>query len=473
MAPAVGAMLPGAVMPDSTPLYRMDTVDDELLKAAQMIERGSFTGDVQGTLAAIISQMQRGITSSITAFPKRENLEAEAKILVPVETPLRNRLARTPGSGTASEWKQITSFGTGFGTQTETTGTTNATDTLEVDNANGFYAGESIDWSKGGTPETHVIVSIDYGTDIITVAASPGITTNTQADNELVIKSSLFQPAGGVATRAFFAETGAPLEKTTVYADRSEGYKFLGELGSVTVFAMASGNTFQNQLAVEKRNRLYSVMLSEENALVNGDDSDVNAPWGDDTTNLAYQGLIPHVRANAPASHLQTSVGALTTGHIDIQLTRQHYQGGRGLFMLMNGQEIISLAKIAMSSANNHRVIVEEQRNTALGVRIAKYIHPVSGEPVEVLWDPFVPSGTIVFGADYLPDGSPAADVSVLPQVHLPELAPNENVQGYVAQELAPSQSAPHVMPFILSVFEVLRVKGSTVFGLSEGVDAA
>jgi hypothetical protein len=473
MAPGIAGIVTGALAAGQ-PLYRAAEFDADLVEAAAAIERGDFAGDQSAVIQQMIAQMQRGITSGMTAFPVREDLEAEAKILVPVETPLRNRLPRTLGEGTASDWKQITSFGTGFGTVTTASGAANAADTLEVDNANGFYPGETIEWDNtgGGGPEQHKIVSINYTTDVITVEASPGITLNAQTDADSVTKVSFFQPGGGTATQAFFKESGAPAEKTTVYADRQEAYKMLGEIGQVTVFAMAAGANFQNQLATEKRNRLYSVMLSEENALVNADDSEVHAPWGDGTSALAFKGLIPEVRDGAPGDHTQLAVGTLTLAHLDTQLTRQHYQGARGCYMLMNGQEINSLAKLAMTSTN-HRVVIESQRDTEIGIRVAKYVHPISGESVQVLWCPFVPAGTIVFGADYLPDGSPAADVRVLPQVNLPSLAPNENIQGYVAQEIAPDKSSPHDLPFIVSVFEVLRVKGHTVFALSEGVDPA
>ena len=472
MRAAIAGAVFGGPLPESRPIFRASALDPELVNAATAIERGTFQGDTQAVLRQIIAEIQRGVTSGMTAFPVRQNLEAEAKILVPVETPFRNRIPRVTGAGTAAEWKQITSFGTGFGTQTLANGGTNAINTLVVDNANGFYAGETIEWNNSGVPENHLIVSVNYTTNVITVASSPGISVDEQTDNDPVTKVSFFQPGGGIASRAFFKESGAPAEKTTVYADRSENYKMLGEIGQVTVFAMAAGANFQNQLVTERRNRLYSVMLSEENAIVNANSSDVNAPWGDDTNNLAYDGLRSEITGGAPADHVQTAVGALTQLHLDSQLTRIHYQGGRNMWMGMSGQEIISLAKLAQTSGS-HRIIIEQGLNTALGVRIAKYVHPISGAPVEVLWCPFIPVGTIIFGADNLPDGSPALEMDVLPQVNLPELAPNDLIQGYVAQEIAPDKSSPHDLPFIISVFEVLKVKGHTVFGISTGVTSA
>ena len=38
-----------------------------------------------------------------------ENLDEKVKYLVPVDTPLRNRLPRKPGKGQHAEWKRMTS----------------------------------------------------------------------------------------------------------------------------------------------------------------------------------------------------------------------------------------------------------------------------------------------------------------------------------------------------------------------------
>jgi hypothetical protein len=84
----------------------------------------------------------------------------------------------------------------------------------------------------------------------------------------------------------------------------------------------------------------------------------------------------------------------------------------------------------------------------------------------------FLAAGTILYCASQLPDGSPALEVDVLPQVQLPELAPNENVQGYVAQEVAPSASSPQLYPFLVSVFSVLKMKSALHFAKSTGVTA-
>ncbi len=63
-------------------------------------------------LQAKVLELQKTVTTSDTAFPVRENLEAEAKLVIPVDTPILNFLPTVPGSGKAAAWKEITGFGT-------------------------------------------------------------------------------------------------------------------------------------------------------------------------------------------------------------------------------------------------------------------------------------------------------------------------------------------------------------------------
>ncbi len=107
-----------------------------------------------------------------------------------------------------------------------------------------------------------------------------------------------------------------------------------------------------------------------------------------------------------------------------------------------------------------------------LGKRVIGYLHPITGQQVDILVSRFMPPGTMLFMAETLPDGSPCADVDVLPQVALPQLAPTENVQGYVAQALAPTTAAPQVYPGIVTVYQVLRLKSALHCAVSTGLTA-
>lgn len=385
--------------------FDLPGLTDESKAALQGLQRGEIVGDINQVLfhlGTTIQGLQRGITSGMTAFPTRENLEAEAKILVPIETPVRNMLPRVPGAGTASQWRQATSLGGGWGT-------------------------------------------------------------------------SLDQPGGVSAIQAFFGESGAPAAHTTVYAAKSVGYKLLGTYGSVTGFAMASGRNFQNQLATEKTNAILNLMLNEEYALISGDSSSTAAPWGDGSTAYAFDGLINLVTTanGTPSGQVQTAVGALTTAHIDAQLRRLYNQGARDQYILMNGQEILSLINLATANGSIIRVsAAATSPEGVMGFHVTGYMHPITGEIVPIKASRFLPAGTIIYGAKRLPNGENAAEVEVLPQVELPELAPNDPIQGYTAQELAPSLSAPQVYPFIASVYEVLKVKSALHFAKSTGVTA-
>lgn len=373
------------------------------------LERTEVVGDLNQIafqLGATLKELQRGISTGVTAFPVRENLEAEAKVLVPLDTPVRNMLPRRMGHGTASAWKQITSLGGGWGT-------------------------------------------------------------------------SLDQPGGLSTIRSFFSETIAgsqsPAEHTTVYADKSASYKLMGTYGSLTGFAMAAGANFQNQMAIEKANAIRNLMLNEEYALIAGDSSSTSAPWGDGTNALAFDGLINLISTanGTPSDNVQgPTVGPLTMSHIDNQLRRLWNEGAQNPWILMNGTEILSLVHLAQAEGSIIRVQATSSADSILGLSVSGIKHPITGEIVPVMASRFMPQGTILFGSKYLPDGSPSADVEVLPQVQLPELAPTEMVQGYVAQELAPTHAAPQVYAFIVTVYEVLRMKSARHFAKSTGVTA-
>lgn len=433
------------------------------------IARGEL--DPNDAFARLIAEINRGVTSGMTAFPVRENLDGEVHILTPVATPLRNRLPRTPGAGKATAWKVQSSFGVGLGTQTTTSGTTNSANTLVVANANGFFAGETILYASN----THTISSVDYTNKIITVGASPGVGANSQTNGQAVVKNSLFFPESGTADQIFYSESGSPSERTTVYADLSASYKLLGTKGSITMFAAAAGRNFMDQYAVEKRNTLTTLLLKEEFALLFSKSDVTTAPWGDGTTALGYLGLIPWIDANAPASQIQTSVGALTFKHMQEQLTRVWYNGGRGLYAMMSGQEANSMMRLVESSGN-YRIVLGDQGALKVGGKVATMIHATSGEAVELFVHTMMPTGTMVFGADRNAEGQTTAEVEALEQATMPgsvdQAGQSAPFGGYYAQDLAPASATPEKMEFIAKIYSVPKWKNSKVFAISRGLTA-
>ena len=237
----------------SEPIYvRRNAIlgDPNIVKAYKDIKRMSreHTGDYSQLLTQLNltkATLERAVTSSgwsyATSGPVRENLEAEAKILVPMDTPMRNRLPRTPGSGLASKWKTLTSLGGGYGVNTTgTTGVASATQTLG--STAGMVAGDTIYFATAAV--SRVVQSITSATVVVFTAS---VTSTT---NEVVTKI-LFEPGTGAgASQAFFGEQGAPAVVSSVYADNSAAYKLLGHISGVSGFAAAAGASFQNQMAV-------------------------------------------------------------------------------------------------------------------------------------------------------------------------------------------------------------------------------
>jgi len=142
------------------------------------------------------------LSSSFAAF----DLEAPAKYLVPVPTPLRNKLPRTKGVGTAHRIKKITGF-------------TNAIT---------------------GTSNLH-----------------PGITETTQ--NNFAVNGSA-QP--------LYLNRGPKISYTA--SDAIFAYSSFGLSDDVTFDAQYSGLGYQDLIATSARTLLYSSMLAEERMLLMG-----------------------------------------------------------------------------------------------------------------------------------------------------------------------------------------------------------
>lgn len=284
------------------------------------------------------------------------------------------------------------------------------------------------------------------------------------------------QPGGGTIKRMFYSETGAPTEYNSVYVPKTAAYKLLGAFGKVTNFAVAAGANYQDQLARERISTLKNTMLNEEYALIHGDSTATAAPWGDGSNALAFDGLynLVTVANGTPSAAVQSSVGSLTKAHIDNQLTDIWKRGGTNMWMLLNAIEIMSLTRLVEADGSVLRVQSLAQDGVVLGYRVIGYVHPVSGEMVRVLPSRLADPGTMLFGSLQGPDGENAIEVEVLPQVPVPTgVESPQGIQGYTVTDLARSQTAPDVSAFMISVYEVLKVRNAEVFAKSTGVTAA
>jgi hypothetical protein len=179
-------------------------------------------------------------------------------------------------------------------------------------------------------------------------------------------------------------------------------------------------------------NKSSSKQPNEENALINGSSTSTQRPWGNATTAFGFDGLVNLITtANAtPSNQVQVGVGTFTFSHLDAQIRRLWIQGGQQLYMIMNPQEVQSVVKVAEGSGAIIRVMASANADAVAGLAVTGYKHSITGETIPIMASRYLAPGTIIFGSKFLPDGSPAADVNVLPQVQLPSLAPNESVQG-------------------------------------------
>lgn len=480
----IGRFAEGIVPVPSRPLferYEEPEYQRAFKEYARSVERGDTTADL-GKIMSLLANVERaGITAgtyvsaSGTNIPVRENLDAEVVLLVPAETPLRARLPRIPGSGAAASWEQATSFGGGYALTSLGTAITTVTDAthLVVGSTTGMTAGDTVMDLTPATPVSTTITTVTDATHLV-VGSTTGITAGDRLQDINPAADVIDQPGAGVgALQSFFSELGAPAMRNTTYTRRNKNYTLMGALGQVSVFAMAAGASFQNQYQAERRNGIINLCLIEENALMNSVSTDVNPPWGNGVSALGYDGLIPSIATinGTPGANLVNVGGPLTLDVVDAMLKAIWIQGGRNPYIICNGIEQLSFTHLATASGTAIRFIMAPQE-AILGAHVKAYMHPISGQPVPIETSRFCPAGTMIFGSENGPFGQPAADVSVLPQVQLPELAPNTQFQGYTAQELPPSITSPQGMPFLVSVFSVFRLKAPTVFGKLTGLSA-
>jgi hypothetical protein len=436
----------------------------DIAKRQDMILRGEVPSQDLAAFSMklqmdLLNQIARAQTSS--NIPTRQDLEAPSFMTIPLDTPVRNMLPRSQGSGVASQWYATTSIGGGYGVNTTVpSGATSATQTFG--STDGMQPGMSLYFSLSNQ---YAIVSS------ITNSAVAVLTTSITTTTNDVVTMGPYAELGQNPIQVAFSETGAPASADVTYLEVTKNYKLLGTLGQITGFAMATGATFDNQLAEAKAAAIYRLMLGEEFILINGSSTSVLPPFGDGTNALCFDGMLNSISTanGTPGSHIQTAVGALTIAHIDQQMTRIHNDGGRGLYIICNAQETQSMVHLATGSGAVNRIVTTTAEIT-LGASVAAYMHPVTKELCPVITSRFCPAGTMIFGAKNGPTGQVAADVRVLPQVQLPQLAPNQPVQGFTAQELAPAVTSPQLYPFLVSVFEVFRMLNYYVFGKSSGL---
>lgn len=459
---------PFSGLPPSVPLEIGRVLPADAREALAAIRRGDFNQDLDGVgsaLQRLSDFIERAITTSTSNWPVRENLDAEVAQMTPIDTPVRNMLPRTVGNGLAAKWKLITSLGGGYGhLSTVTSGASSTTQTLG--STAGLQVGDSIYFVTSNA--FRIVTAVNSATEIV---VNSSISTTT---SEVTMKGPNFQPNGGAAAQYFFPETGAPESLSTIYAEKTAAYKIMGTLFELNQFVQAAGANFQNNRVRERMSAMQRLMLMEEHALIAGSSTVVAKPWGNGTTNYAFNGLLNLVTTanGCPSDQVQTSVGALTKAHIDAQLTRLWVNGGTGMFMLVNAQEANSLNKIWEGIGVN-RIMFANPDGVTVGERVSKYVHPVSGQEVRVIVSRFIPAGTILFGCERTPDGKPTAEVDVLPVAELPEISPGQQIQGYTAQEIAPTVSTPLVQAGIIFVFEVLKLRSAVVFAKSTGVTPA
>ena len=290
---AFDTALKGAIStPNTDPLFKQKVdagLPQSFTKAAgaqeqiaSLLANKSLSADAVASLNNALAQTTADIakdislTSPLNSSFAAFDLEAPAKYLVPVPTPLRNKLPRTKGVGTAHRIKKITGFSNAI----------------------------------TGTANIH-----------------PGITETTQ--NNFAVNGSA-QP--------LYLNRGPKISYTA--SDAIFAYSSFGLSDDVTFDAQYSGLGYQDLIATSARTLLYSSMLAEERMLLmgrgtvaNGFSGALTAPTITLTARTAVTGETPlanatyYVYATADAGSFGESVSssvvstASSTQVIDVKVS--------------------------------------------------------------------------------------------------------------------------------------------------------
>jgi hypothetical protein len=374
-------------------------------------------GGPSGVYVAGQGLVQKDVTQAtgLVAY----NLEAPSKLLVPVLTPLRNRIARkNTGKGTAAEWKVITALDTSrvdiFTAEGQKAATVNVTvapktagyRTLSKGDNNSFQS----QWAGKGFEDVKArnIIRLLSHVMIMEEQALIGGAITLPAVTAPTVGSSATGGSIGAATYNVICRA-----KTNIGRGRKSSATSTGALTGATNQINASvpfvdgaveyewyvGTAGAEKL--EKTTRINSVnllALAGTGALASG----VADNFSDA---LAFDGLIPQLTAGGQVITLPTGTNGTGTAFSMTYwdtLCQQLWDVSRANpdLAVVNSAESISITN-AVLAANGGPTLYVSNDSTEIGkitggYRVTHLINKVTGKPVPIEVHPYLKPGTML-----------------------------------------------------------------------------
>lgn len=414
----------------------MDTQDitQQTLQALEQV----FKNGPSGVYNHGSGLIQKDITQAtgLVAY----NLEAGAKLLQPVRSPLRNLIPRkTGGRGTAAEWKVITSLNSGSDVVTFTAdGTKAGTISYTVTPKSAGYrtvskgdnASFQSQWAGVGFEDVRA-KSVSRLLSYVMIM---------EERNILGADTTLDAPAAPTVTTANDGSIAAGTynvicrAKTNIGRGRKSAATSTGALSgnddsiSASVPYVAGAVEYEWYVGaaasekLEATTRINSVKLTS----LAGTGTLASAVTDNHVDALAWQGLIRQISDGGVVRRLATGTSgtgtALALSDVDtvLQSMWDTWQSDPE-HMWVNSAESIKITKLVLAAngAPGLYVVPDSSAQGALtgGYRVTHYVNPVTGRAVQINTHPYLKAGTMLITSHTMP--FPSSDISDVMEMDL------------------------------------------------------
>jgi hypothetical protein len=348
------------------------------------------------------------------------NLEAPSKLLVPVMSPLRNRIPRkNDGAGTAAEWKIITSLDTARTDIFTAEGTKAATVNITVTPKSAGYRTISkgdnntfqSQWAGKGFEDVKArnILRLLAHVMIMEEMALLGADTTLAAVTAPTVVSAA--SGGSIADGTYSvicrAETnigrGRKSTNTSTGALAGGGDNVI--TASVPVVDGAVRYEWYVGTAGSERLEATTTINSVSLTALAGTGALASATADDHTDALAFQGLIRQITDNGVKKTLATGTNgtgtALALTDVD-DLLQDQWDTWRANpdAIVVNSDQAIKLTKLVLAANGAPTMFMTSDAsaigNMTGGYRLTKYVSPVTGKPLDIITHPYLASGTLL-----------------------------------------------------------------------------
>lgn len=429
----------------------------------------AYTGDNGFTITADLAK-DLNVAAGLQAY----NLEAPAKLLFPVLSPIRNKLPREKGRGKAVEFKAITQADSNNRSGVATEGNVAPAVKTEVADVTINYrsSGLSSDpvtyegqWSGRGFQDLRALAVANL-LKALMIAEEKLILFGQGNANQIASSGGLSWTFGGgvgstaAPTLATSTTGGSIAASTAVYVVQTTETGFGESVASTEATVTTGSGTSTNTVAVTpviaanqpvtKVNVYasatsggpYYYVGSSNGAPITITDipSSGNQPPSSDGTfdSGAYNGILPYLASGGSNAYTKRTKAKLSDTDIPdaLQGMWDDHRADPDVTYVQSGEARRITSQTLGASNTPYFLQVDSQNGATANYRVARLVNPVTGKNVRVDVHPYMPKGTVLILSEKLPSWYPGSGVGAPFAMDL--------VQDYIQIDYPPTQTNPN-----------------------------